>query len=323
MIRVTDVPAGTEARELAELSTALDAHIPARALDRNLLIGTWNIRAFGGVTPKWRAGDDDSPKRDVLALRAIAEIVSRFDVVAIQEVRGNIQALRHLLKVLNADDDHWGVLLTDVTRGSAGNDERMAFLFDTRRVKPSGLACELVVPHERDDIAAGALQRQFARTPYAASFRAGTQTFILVTLHVLYGAGPQDRVWELAAIAQWLADWARDMHAWSGNHNLVTLGDFNIDRRGDPLYEAFTSTGLTTPAVLDEVPRTLFGGSTDHHYDQIGWFTGDGATPELSLAFTGRGGGFDFSPFVHRDLTRRAQSWRLSDHYPLWVEFSV
>jgi hypothetical protein len=31
-------------------------------------------------------------------------------------------------------------------------------------------------------------------------------------------------------------------------HNLLALGDFNIDRIGDPLFEAFTSTGLTPPA---------------------------------------------------------------------------
>jgi hypothetical protein len=57
-------------------------------------------------------------------------------------LRGNLGALRHLLKVLG---DDWGFILTDVTLGPAGNDERQAFLFDTRRVKLSGLACELVV----------------------------------------------------------------------------------------------------------------------------------------------------------------------------------
>jgi hypothetical protein len=57
-------------------------------------------------------------------------------------------------------------LLTDVTQRPAGNDERLAFLFDTRRVKPSALACELVVWVETDskEITAGALDRQFART---------------------------------------------------------------------------------------------------------------------------------------------------------------
>jgi len=75
------------------------------------------------------------------------EIISRFDVIALQEVKSNIRALRDTMKVLG---NHWGLILTDVTRGDAGNGERMAYLFDTRRVQLSGLACELVVPNKNN-----------------------------------------------------------------------------------------------------------------------------------------------------------------------------
>ena len=108
---------------------------------------------------------------------------------------------------------HWGFSMTDVTRGRPGNDERMAFLFDTRKLQLSGLACELVVPAEQlAEISADALNKQFARTPYAVSFRTVGHTFILVTLHVLYGENPAERVPELKAIAEWLADWARNAY---------------------------------------------------------------------------------------------------------------
>jgi len=63
---------------LARLSGALDAVTPPRQLDRNLLIGTWNVRASGGVTEKWRSEEGDSPRRDLFDLRCIAEVVSRF-----------------------------------------------------------------------------------------------------------------------------------------------------------------------------------------------------------------------------------------------------
>ena len=102
---------------------------------------------------------------------AIGEIVRRFAVIALQEVKGDLRALRDLLKWLGPD---WAFLMTDTTLGAAGNSERMAFLFDRRRVEPSGLACELVVPEEWfNEIAPDALRRQFARTPYAVSFRSG------------------------------------------------------------------------------------------------------------------------------------------------------
>jgi endonuclease/exonuclease/phosphatase family metal-dependent hydrolase len=324
MPQITDPPPAEIVAELAQLRTHLDQAIPPKTLDRNLLIATWNIRAFGNLTEKWEAGKDDSPKRDLHSLLCIAAIISRFDVIALQEVRGNLKCLRHALKLMGG---HWGLALTDVTRGDPGNDERMAFLFDTRKVQLSGLACEIVVPQQDlDDVEPGALDRQFARTPYAVSFRSAGKTFILVTLHVLYGQGPAARVPELTAIARWLSDWAQDINAW--DHNLIALGDFNIDRHDDPLYRAFTSTGLEVPLDLHQVPRTLFSDpdapNLSKFYDQIAWFTGEHDVPALSLRYA-RGGHFDFRPvtLAARDYTNQQLSWRISDHYPLWAEFLV
>ena len=61
--------------ELNQLRAALDERIPAKALDRNLLIATWNIRALGGFTDKWRSAAKDSPARDRFSLLCIAEIL--------------------------------------------------------------------------------------------------------------------------------------------------------------------------------------------------------------------------------------------------------
>ena len=144
--------------------------------------------------------EGDSPRRDLHSVHCIAEILRRFDVIAIQEVKSNIRALRDTLKILG---DEWSMILTDVNQGSAGNGERMAYLFDTRRVNLSGLAGELVVPDEwRSGVSKNVMQEQFVRSPYAVSFRSKHQTFILVTLHVLYGTKASDRVKELKGIAQ-------------------------------------------------------------------------------------------------------------------------
>jgi endonuclease/exonuclease/phosphatase family metal-dependent hydrolase len=323
MPAITDQPPEKVRADVAELRTQLAQTIPPKQLDHNLLIATWNLRAFGGLTEKWRAGPDDTPKRDYGDLACIAEIVSRFDVIAMQEVRGDIKALRHLLKTLG---DQWAMILTDVTKGKAGNDERMAFLFDTRRVRPSGLACELVLPEEHGgrsiDRARGF--RQFARTPYAVSFLAAGReyraTFILVTLHVIYGAKASERGDELKSIAGWLAEWARDVNGF--DQNLIALGDFNIDRVGDANYEAFVSTGLHVPKELEGQPRTIFETSGPANYfDQIAWFSGEHGAPALSLRYADQGGSFDFVNAIHKDLTREDVSWKISDHYPLWVEF--
>jgi endonuclease/exonuclease/phosphatase family metal-dependent hydrolase len=324
MLNFAEPPPEDVSADLLRLRSALDEEIPAKALDRNLLIATWNVRAFGDLTEKWESAEEDSPKRDLHSLLCIAEIVSRFDVVAVQEAKDNLKALRHMLKMLGPN---WGLSLTDVTEGAPGNAERMVFLFDTRRVQLSGLACEIVVPQERlGPIGSDALQRQFARTPYAVSFRSGGKTFILVTLHVLYGEDEDERVPEIRAIAEWLARWARDVNGW--DHNLIALGDFNIDRRGDPLHDAFVSTGLDIPDELQDAPRTIFSDlqnpELNKFYDQIAWFAGRNGLPALSLRYA-KGDYFDFtkSALTSRGLTKVELSWRISDHYPLWVEFST
>lgn len=317
------VPAAVEA-ELAPLRAALDARVPAKKVGKNLLVGTWNVRAFGDMTETWTRGQHDSPKRNLADTLAIAEIVSRFDVVAIQESKANLKALRHMLKALGPD---WGLILTDVNPAPAGNDERLAFVFDSTRVRASGLAAELVIPDEwlkKGAIAHGALREQFVRTPYAVSFAAGEQTFILTTLHVIYGSAAGERTGELEAIAQWLADWAKrtseDYH-----QNLIVLGDFNIDREDDPNYKALTSTGLQPPAELKTQPRTIFDTESKRHfYDQIAWFTANGSA-QLTLDYQGAGhaDSFKWTDHLLQGMESTPKSWHISDHYPLWVEFGL
>jgi endonuclease/exonuclease/phosphatase family metal-dependent hydrolase len=306
------------ADDLDRLRTALDASIPAKAA-ANLVIGTWNLREFGGLTAKWRSGTGDTPRRDWHALACIAAIIERFDICAIQEAGRNTTALRALLDRLGT---RYRVIASDVSEGDAGNDERLAYIYDTERVQPSGLVGELVLPSSVN----GMGRRQFARTPYAAGFvRSGTD-FILTTVHVLWGKAPQDRVGELTAFASWMRAWAERPRDW--NRNLLVLGDFNVDRLDNPLFRAFISTGLWPPKELNEVRRTVFDSGRDtHYYDQIAWFS-DPTKPDNpsllhGLTYTGRGGSFDFVPHVLRDLTKTQLSWRISDHYPLWLEFDT
>ncbi len=319
MPKITDTPPQSVSDEIALLAQSLDGQIPTKQLDKNVLIASWNIRAFGGLTEKWEADDSDSPKRDLHSLLAIAEIVKRFDIIALQEVKGDLKALRHLLKVLG---DNYSFILTDVCGGAEGNDERLAFLFDSRKVKLSGLACELVVPNEEvEKIKPGAFARQFVRTPYAVGFKVGGKTFVLITLHVLYGKKAADRTPELKAIAEWLFNWSKDMNAF--DQSLMVLGDFNIDRKDDDRYKAFVSTGLKVPEDLTNIRRTVYDHSSKY-YDQIAWFENEQNVSQLSVKYL-KGGSFNFGPHVlkSRGLTSGQLSWRISDHLPLWAEFST
>jgi hypothetical protein len=78
---------------------------------------------------------------------------------------------------------------------------------------------------------------------------------------------------------------------------------------------------------LDQ-PRTIFHKrdkpETFTFYDQIAWFTGQHEA-KLSLDYRG-GGSFDFKhDFVAgiQQISNTSLKFRMSDHYPLWVEFGV
>ena len=96
----------------------------------------------------------------------------------------------------------WRVIASDVTEGSAGNGERLAFLHNADRDQSSGLVGEIVLsPLGADPV------RQFARTPYFAGFaRAGTE-FTLASMHVLWGRNATERLPEATAFAQWMRNW--------------------------------------------------------------------------------------------------------------------
>ncbi len=285
------------------------AGVPPKVVDKNLLIATWNIRMFGDVYPHFTE-NPGSPKRNLRAMAIIAEIISHFDIVAIQEVRRDLTGIRTLLEFLGS---HWGVIISDVNEGTLGNAERLAFVFDRRRVEPSGLAGELVLPPDWGQAAI----EQFARTPYAVSFRAGQEAFILTTVHIRYGHGdPNERVPELEAFAEWMANWSERDKRY--HQDIIVLGDFNIDRRDDPRFEAFASRGLNVPPQIRNVSTNLATGRKAKHYDQIAWFMG-----RLRMEYTGRAGTVNFAHAVFKELSLRSMSYRVSDHLPLWAEFSV
>jgi endonuclease/exonuclease/phosphatase family metal-dependent hydrolase len=95
------------------------------------------------------------------------------------------------------------------------------------------------------------------------------------------------------------------------------LGDFNIDKRGDnDLFRAFTASGLMVPSELMELKTTY--GKEASHYDQIAWFMG-----MMDLMYAKNAGAIDFVGAVYKELKSSQLPSRVSDHFPIWVEFSM
>ena len=304
------------------LRSALSAEIPARSATDSLLLATWNIREFDSGKYGYRSQE---------SYYYIAEILSRFDLIAIQEIRNGLYPLQNLQRLLG---NWWDFLVTDVTLGTSGNSERLAYLYDRRKVDFMGLAAELVLPGN---------VLQLARTPYIAGFRTGWAYLTLATVHIYYGAGvtvDPRRLDEITAFSKTLAknagklssapQYAPDLPPVPDN--LIMLGDFNIFNRKDATMQAITQAGFVVPNELQSIP----GSNVDKnkHYDQIAYYQ------KLNrMKPTGRAGVFDFFEHVYRQedegryADERAQkpgrsfkdwrTYRMSDHLPMWIELSI
>lgn len=295
--------------------------IPERNLRRNLLIATWNIREFDS---------GKGGKRLDEAIYYMAEIIDCFDLVAVQEVRDDLFALQRLMDALGK---HWQYICTDVTLGAGGNGERMAFLFDSRKVSFGGLAGELVIPGDLKAV-------QFARTPFITSWKAGWAKFALCTVHIYYGDDKADnpqRVAEIGILGKMLGKRTRKHSVDRGGEkvevkgeNVVLLGDFNIFGRDDvTMQKLIEEEVFSIPEALQTVPGSNV--EKNKHYDQI-------ACGSYKFRFepTRNAGVFDFFEYVFRDEDaprfealrgktsfRQWRTHQMSDHLVMWQEFKI
>ncbi|MHC4176343.1 MAG: endonuclease/exonuclease/phosphatase family protein [Planctomycetota bacterium] len=210
---------------------------PSKKTSESLILGTWNIRNF----------DDDRfnyGPRMTESLHYIAEIISRFDIVAVQEICEDLAPLDRLMRLLGPQYDY---IMTDVTHsGLGGNKERLGFIYDQDKVKFQGVAGEIVLPEKMLISEAADKKRQFSRTPFGAEFQSGWFKFLFLTVHIYYGSASRNtpqyarRVEEIEAIAKYLAK-----EAQASDANQVLVGDFNIIKRGSAGFNALEDNGFT------------------------------------------------------------------------------
>lgn len=321
--------------------------VPKRSADR-LLLATWNVANF------------DVQDREPAHLELMAEMVSWFDLVALQEVRDDLTGLRALKKLLPGE---WRMVFCE----AGGNDERQAFLWDSGRVQLGEKIGKLAVPRQRLRSAFGTDISAFDRTPYIASFVAGRLTLVLVGVHSYFGKGRNampKRTAETRAIAWWCDKRRKDPDAYS--RDIIALGDFNMPKAaaGDPIFDELTERGLRVPEYdsrigtdttrarefveLEAQGKRVPVGSTissDSQYDQFV------IAPEHTEADIVSGPGvFDFDAVLFSSLWEalpwpRARPttqerkrtpeeqreldydsylrWAISDHRPLWLQLGT
>lgn len=294
----TQIPDADRKRVVANLKALraqLDAEVPPKDSEAELLLATWNIRDFGKSDgERWGMGT-----RFPESHFYIAEILSRFDFVALQEICA-LEEWKTVMKILGPD---WEWIASDVTEDSlGGNKERLTYLWDRRKVHFQNVAGELVLPtkllitryldeeHDKDGdnvhdnpkpndrtlIDGKPIGQQFRRTPFTALFQAGWFKFEICTAHLYYGTDEsnplKERIEEIERIGQFFG--ARAERDIAEDRSLILLGDFNIVSREHKMMEGLTKAGFTVPKALAKAPPT--NEKKTMYYDQIVFQTAKG-----------------------------------------------
>jgi hypothetical protein len=327
------------AERLLALKQKLRAEVTERAGRNALLIATWNLRDFDsnrlGHGPRLRE-----------SFYYIAEIVSAFDLVVLQEVARSLDGLEALLGILGPE---WDFIATDTIESTSGVEERMAFLYRQSRLMFRKIAGDLLLPAGQRIAprggapeAAEAGELSFNRAPFLTAFQAADGfTFNICTLHLRYdGHSAQQierHVAQLEMIARFLRDRQdRDREAY------ILIGDFGVGAPTDLFARVLDRSGFGVPEALT---RRRSGLDADHYYDQIAFrvaedrleLNGSGVLRPFDAVFRDRDDDFGayadlMPPDKANDLwnggprgyyASQWRSWQLSDHALLWVALKV
>lgn len=250
-------------------------------------IASFNIEAFGNT----KAG------KDYVMVR-LADIIRRFDIVAIQEVRSqNEYLIPNFVELVNQPGRRYDHVIGPRV-GRTISKEQFVYIFDTERIEVDRRSVYTI--SDPDDL--------LHREPLVATFLVRgvhpdeTFTFTLVNVHT--DPNQPDLNQELDALAEVYRVVRRSARQ---EDDVILVGDFNADDRG------LRRLGQV-PGIMPCIAGVATNTRQSAQYDNI--IIHQPSTTE----YTGRSGVFDM--MRHYNLNEQ-QALELSDHFPVWAEFSV
>ena len=256
---------------------------PSFLFSDTLKIATFNIRIFSNKS------------RSETELNYTAEILKKYDVVAIQELRDE-QVLRRTIYVLKKKGYEYDYEISPKVGRKV--KELYAFLFRKNKVK---MIKKGKLYSERKD--------EFIREPFYATFKSGNFDFTLITIHVIYGKSKAERkqeVRELGVVYNKIQD--ED----SNEQDVILLGDFNLP----PTDAAFNllKTISTMIFLIKPPAKTTI---TDRSLFDNFWFQ-----KKYVREFTEEYGIDKFDEVMFNNNDKIAKKI-VSDHRPVWAKFNT
>lgn len=247
-------------------------------------IGTWNLEHLSV-----------RPNKD---FQGIAKVAQNVDFLAVQELMSEdaLQALAQELTRLTGK--HWSAMASHAV-GRSSYKEMYGFVWRDDAVAYEDGAVTYL---DRSDT--------FEREPYSARFKSlkdGT-TFVVATVHILYGKSQADRASEITALSSYWA-WLKD--TYPGNNQIMLMGDFNTP----PTSPAWGNLDASAkPLVLNGASTlSIKDGKFANLYDNI--FVSKNSTIKVKNVQV-----FNYPQYL--GMTHAQGRDSISDHAPIFLNAS-
>ena len=225
----------------------------------------------------------------------IATLLNKYDLVALQEVvagYGGAQAVAHLADELNRKGSHWEYNISDPTTSTPSKTERYAFLWKTAQLKKIGKAW---------------LERKYAlemeREPYLCSFEYGKKQFTAVSFHAITKNKQPER--EIKYFKLFPEEYPK--------LNLIFSGDFNCPQ-SHSVFDPLRKIGFTSALVNQKtsLKRSCKNGEClASEFDNMYFSKSKIRKIDSGVVL------------FYQNFQSLKQARTISDHCPIWMEFSL
>ena len=272
-------------QETYSVSSAQAPVVSAYQPGETIKVSAFNIQVFG-----------QSKLASPRVMEILAQIVRKFDVVAIQEIRSRKQnVIPQFVDLINSTGRTYDYLIGPRI-GNSSSKEQYAFVFDRQTIETDRRFVYTVT--DPDNL--------LHREPLVGWFRTrgpdpnDAFTFTLVNIHT-----DPDIVEEELSVMDDVFRVVRD--DGRNEDDVIILGDFTADD------QHFGELGQI-PGIAWAISDTKTNTRRTKQYDNL-VFHG-----RMTKEFVGRSGVVDF---VHEFELSADDALKVSDHLPVWAEFSI
>ena len=225
----------------------------------------------------------------------IATLLDKYDLVALQEVvagYGGAQAVARLADELNRKGNHWEYTISDATLSTPNKTERYAFLWKTAQLKKIGKAW---------------LEKKYAieieREPYLCTFVYHNKQFTAVSFHAITKSKQPEK--EIKYFKFFPSAYPKS--------NLIFMGDFNCPQ-SHSVFEPLRKMGYASALVNQKtsLKRAFKNGQyLASEFDNM--YFSKSKIKKLNSGVVR----------FYQNFQSLKQTRTISDHCPIWMEFSL